>query len=195
MRQLFFVLTIAFAMFAGNGMLKLTQTQYNADTIPDQFASAFDPSEHRVSKLTSTGMQDLFVIERPWLPNPNAPAGLDAGLSNISAVPTGEYILFERDSPSKGLQWHFFNPQLAVYLDKSDCPDINPETGDPESSRFSTMYHLANFVRNVEGCGGPGLRLHNFGGTDGLGVASSADGIIILKAHLSGSKIAQLTIV
>jgi hypothetical protein len=133
------------------------------------------------------GRKTLFTVERPFLPNTSAPDGVGGGVPFESSVPTGEYDLVLRNSPSKGRQWHFYNPALHVYLEQDDR--------EHEWERFSTMFHVANHVKNVVGCCGPGMILHNFGGTNGLGVGQSGNALKYLKSYLEGESAARLRIV
>lgn len=155
---------------------------------------AFDPERHRISELKSEGMVTLYTIERPFISNA-MPGKIDSGVPYVSSVPCGIYLLHMRDSPKHGQRWHYFNPQLGVYLDLEDCPDIDESTGRPIRSRFSTMFHSANHVAQVQGCTGAGKRLANFGSAKGLGVGSSRDATAILEDHLDGDTIAQLTVI
>jgi hypothetical protein len=173
----------------------LTLQTFTRETIPAKFAKHYDTTQKRVGKLVlgDTG-STLYTIERPFISNPQAPDGFDAGMPYISSVPLGEYELVLRKSPSKGLQWHFFNPELGVMLEKSDCTDLDND-GNPTWQRFSTMFHIANFASNVHGCGGPGKRLHVFPSPHGLGVASSAVALKQLKEILDdGSQSHRLVI-
>ena len=128
----------------------------------------------------------LYTIERPWIPNRVAPDGVGGGIPFESAVALGDYDLVLRASPSKGEQWHFYNPELHVYLEEDDR--------DHEWERYSTMFHVSNHVRNVVGCIGPGSVLYDFGGDDGLGVGSSGDALKHLKRYLDGETKATLRI-
>lgn len=163
-----------------------------AETIPPQFAEYYNPDEKRVGRLV-LGDVTLFTIERPFVANPAAPEGFDPGVPFISAVPLGEYELVLRDSPAKGQQWHFHNPDLGVMLDKSDCTDVD-EDGNPTWQRYSTMFHIGNFVTSVVGCAGVGMRLHQFAEPHGLGVAASGLGIYQLKEKLDPKKTHRLVI-
>lgn len=129
----------------------------------------------------------IFTVEKPWLPNTAAPDQVGAGIPFKSAVPIGNYDLIMRDSPSKGEHWHFYNPELGVFLEQTDCTE--------EWHRYSTMFHVGNFVRNVVGCAAPGLALRDWGGSDGLGVSSSARALQLLEGYLAGEERAQLRII
>ena len=138
--------------------------------------------------------QQLYTIERPFISNPDAPEGFDPGVPFKSSVPLGEYDLVLRKSPSRGLRWHFYNPDLGVQLEKADCTDLDDD-GEPIWQRYSTMFHVANYVSNVVGCSGVGRRFHKFPDPNGLGVASSANATYALHAFLEGSDKHKLRII
>ncbi len=142
--------------------------------------------EDRTLGQLQVGDKTLCTIEKPWVRNPEAPDGYGAGMRNVSCVPEGEYELVLRDSPSKGEQWHFVNQDLGVFLEWSE--NLEPW------HRFSCMFHIANYVRQVEGCSGVGMRVFDFGAREGFGVASSAMGMHVLKEYLQGETRARLTI-
>ena len=137
------------------------------------------------SDLQRMGTMDcdgiLYTVEKPWLPNLMAPDEVGAGVPFKSCVPLGEYILVERDSPSKGMWWHFYNPDLGVFLDYEDCSE--------PWHRYSTMFHVANFVDDVVGCAGVGKRIHSFPRPGGrpkqIGVQSSAVGIAQFQQYMA----------
>lgn len=123
------------------------------------------------------GEHQLYTIERPWIPNQDAPDGIGAGVPFDSSVPFGIYDLVLRDSPKHGLQWHLVNPELGVFLEANDR--------DEGWQRYSCMLHMANFVDQVSGCIGPGRKAHNFGADKGWGVSSSALALKLIKEHLA----------
>lgn len=130
----------------------------------------------------------IFTIEKPWVPNPDAPDGIGGGVPFESCVPKGEYELVHRYSPSKqGNRWHFHNPDLHVYLGQSDM--------EHDWERYGCMIHIASMVQNVVGDIGPGLRMHDFGEQGGLGVASSAVAMDVISNYLLGETTARLRIV
>lgn len=168
----------------------------DADSISPQFKDHYDITQKRISRLVLDSENkhvELFTIGLPFISNPDAPEGFDPGKPFVSSVCVGEYKMVQRQSPSKGLQWHFYNPDLGVYLEKSDCTDLDEE-GQPIWQRYSTMFHIGNHVRNVLGCEAPGRRLHQFPDPDGLGVSSSAVALNLIKEHLKGANTHKLVI-
>ena len=145
----------------------------------------YNTAEKRLSVMVIS-RQTIYTIERPWLPNQAAQDGIGVGVPFESSVPLGEYDLVLRQSPSKGLQWHFYNPDIGLYLTQAECSE--------PWHRYSTMFHVANYVRDVVGCAGPGYGLHDFGGSNGLGVSRSGDALKMLKAYLEGEERAKLVI-
>lgn len=174
-------LLVAFSTYAGDTMLKTITIH----TLTGEEAN-YDESKRRVGFMVIR-RQTLYTIEKPWLPNPEAPDKVGGGIPYKSAVPLGDYVLVLRDSPKKGMQWHFYNPDLNVFLEEADMQH--------DWQRFSTMFHIANYVKNVVGCVGPGTRLYDFGGTKGFGVSSSATALGILKSYLEGEHEAKLRII
>lgn len=183
--------------FLSNGFLaRLQSLKYklgrSMKTITIQTMSgedpAYDVTEKRIGKIEAEGLPfPLYTIEKPFIPNPDAPDQIGGGVPYKSAVPLGEYDLVLRDSPRHGEQWHFVNPDLHVYLEKDDREE--------DWERFSTMFHVANTASNVVGCIGVGAHVHDFGAVHGLGVSSSALGIHTLKEYLKGETKAKLIIV
>lgn len=154
------------ALGASNMDLKLST--FTPDTIADEFKAAYNVEERRLGELVlgDTGIK-LATVEKPFLANPRAPGMIDPGIPYESAVPAGEYDVVLRYSPTReGKYWHFHNEDLGVFLEKSDTTE--------DWHRFSTMFHIGNYVSSVVGCVAVGRRIHDFGGDHGLGVASSA---------------------
>ena len=162
--------------------------------LPDIPVEQFD---NRTLGIMQVGYQPLNVIERAWVPLPGS--GLMAtedirvlypwSTPFISCVPVGEYEMVLRESPSKGKRWHFFNPDKGIYLEKEDRPD---QVGDKHPiTRYSCMFHPANFWYDIEGCAGMGMGLTNFGSErpplkqqKGWGVTSSRNATSILETYL-----------
>lgn len=160
--------------------MDLKLSTFTPDTISEEFQTAYNVEERRLGELVlgDTGIT-LYTIEKPFLANPRAPGVVDPGIPYQSSVSYGTYDVVLRDSPTKGKQWHFYNEELGVFLDKADTSE--------EWHRFSTMFHLANYVTDVVGCAGVGTRIYNFGGSHGLGVASSGKAMNQLHEALAGS--------
>jgi hypothetical protein len=161
---------------------------FTPDTIAEQFQDAYDVEERRMGELVlgDTGVV-LYTVERPFLANPRAPGVIDPGIPYESSVPLGEYELVLRDSPGRGGErWHFVNEDLGVYLEKEDTSE--------DWHRFSCMFHVGNYVTSVVGCAGVGMRLHDFKGDKGLGVAASRVAHSELMRVLSGANKHRLVI-
>lgn len=149
---------------------------------PDQFRD-------RTLSIMQVGYTPLNVIERAWIgvqhPRPDEGHKLWSKPFQ-SCVPLGEYELVLRDSPAHGKRWHFVNEERGIYLEKSDCPDLDDE-GEPVNTRYSCMFHPANYWRDVVGCAGMGMALVNFGmygSQKGWGVSSSRAATAILEQYL-----------
>lgn len=98
----------------------------------------------------------LATLERPWIPDPDSATGL-AGEPLVSCVPDGEYILRPHVSEKYGADRFVYaleNKDLGVYY-----------TGAiPEGQKYgrtAVLIHVANYVRQLEGCIGVGLH-HNY---------------------------------
>lgn len=145
----------------------------------------YDESTRRLGNLI-VGNDTLCTVEKPFVPCLEAPDSIGGGKPFESSVPLGEYDLVLRESPSKGWQWHFVNPDLHVFLEADDR--------EHDWQRYSTMIHTGNYVRSVVGCIAPGRRIINFGDPDGFGVQSSAVAMRIIKDYLHGESEAKLFI-
>ncbi|KKL54732.1 hypothetical protein LCGC14_2262470 [marine sediment metagenome] len=160
--------------------------------------------QDRTFGIMQVGYTPCNFIERAWIPlaSPDEDKRLWSK-QRVSCVPTGEYDLIQRKSPSKGLRWHLVNEDLGIYLEKSDCPDMTTSglsDGSPLFTRFSCMFHPANWWYNLLGCIGSGLSLADFGlaphdkGERGWGVTSSRATTAILESYLDESLTARLII-
>lgn len=135
----------------------------------------FEPGSRRICELFC-GDHTLYTIERPWIPNTDAPDGLGAGKPHYSCVPYGIYDLVLRKSPQFGEQYHLVNPELGVFL--------NPEDREHDWQRYWCMLHPANFWYSVQGCIGPGKAMLDFGAESGWGVTGSVSALAIINDHL-----------
>lgn len=123
----------------------------------------------------------LNTIEQPWVPNPN---GAKGGKPFHSCIPDGIYRLLPWKRPSGALVWLMFNPELGVHKLPSD------HTFGYE--RDLCLWHVANFVTDIQGCVGPGrgrviMRNRKTGNYE-LSVASSSAAMRILEQHLGRSE-------
>lgn len=172
------------ALGVSNMDLKLST--FTPDTISEEFQTAYNVEERRLGELVlgDTGIS-LATVERPFLANPRAPGVIDPGIPFESAVPVGEYHVVLRESPRHGEQWHFYNEDLGVYLTRADTSQ--------DWHRYSTMFHIGNFVSSVVGCVAVGTDIYDFG-EKGLGVSSSALAMNLLHESLAGSDYHRLVI-
>ncbi len=98
--------------------------------------------------LTISGTDvKLATIEQPWVPNPNGEKG---GKPFQSCVPDGMYKLLPWKRPSGAEVYLMLNPDLGVHKLPADH-----EAGN---GRDLCLIHLANFVTDIAGCVGPGLK-------------------------------------
>ena len=118
---------------------------------------------------------NLATIERPWVPV-DAPGGKPFE----SCIPDGEYLLNPWVRPDDSEVYILFNSDLGVYQEEDDMPD--------GVGRFLVLMHIANFVRNVVGCVGPGTRRaimrDKKTGTYERAVSSSGEAMRILRKVL-----------
>lgn len=101
------------------------------------------------------GDQKFQTIERPWMPNL---AGGLSGAPFLSCVSPGLYKLERFVRPSGEKVFILSNPQLDVYQRPADIPK-----GREAASRYLVLIHTANYVENVVGCIGPGLKRYHDG--------------------------------
>lgn len=85
----------------------------------------------------------LATIERPWI------EGYPGGKPYESCVPAGTYDLRLHARSSGAVVVALVNEDLGVYYLEKDMP--------AEGGRFLILMHIANWVKNVVGCIGPGL--------------------------------------
>ena len=134
---------------------------------------SYAPSENE--GVLSLPAHDLATIERPWVPH-DSPGGKPFQ----SCVPDGEYRLDPWTRPNRGEVYILSNPDLGVYRLEEDRP-----RGE---GRYLVLIHIANFVRNVVGCIGPGtqraIMKDKKTGTYERAVASSGEAMKILRANL-----------
>jgi hypothetical protein len=129
---------------------------------------------------------DLATIERPWVPV-NAPGGKPFA----SCVPDGKYQLDPWIRGSDGSEVYILsNPELGVYKLEEDMPN--------GVGRFLILLHIANYVRNVVGCIGPGIARailrDKKTGTYERAVSSSGEAMRILRRYLGREETHTLTI-
>ena len=84
------------------------------------------------------GDLQCVTVERPWLSNKPFE----------SCIPPGIYELHEHESPKHGQCYALKNHDLGVGINEED------------SIRWGCLIHIANWPSQVEGCIGPGKKLH-----------------------------------
>ena len=138
--------------------------------------------------VLSSPSHDLATIERPWVP-----VDTPGGKPFASCVPDGEYLLAPWMRPEEHRDREVYilsNPDLGVYPEEKDMPD--------GIGRFLVLFHIANYVRNVVGCIGPGTRRaimkDKKTGTYERAVASSGEAMRILRRVLGREETHSLII-
>ena len=132
----------------------------------------FQYSETETMGLLILPTVTLFTIERPWVPV-KAHKG---GLPFSSCVPDGLYELISFSSDKYPETWVLQSKIMSVYAYRGDVP----ETG----GRYTCVFHVGNFVRDVEGCISPGLSRVIMSGQNA--VASSRDAMKLLRDAING---------
>jgi hypothetical protein len=90
----------------------------------------------------------IVTIERPWLPEPGYPAGK----SMISCIPKGEYeIKKEYSTKYKKNMYYLENKELGVFAKQSPSNE--------KWHRTNCMFHVANWVGEINGCIAAGTRI------------------------------------
>lgn len=112
-------------------------------------------SSFTLGSLSADGLE-LVTLERPWIADPDSPAGL-AGQPFVSCVPDGEYVLRPHVSEKYGTDRFVYsleNKALGVYYTDAIPPG-------QKYGREAVLIHPANYVRQLEGCIAVGLH-HNY---------------------------------
>lgn len=95
-------------------------------------------------KLTLPDGQILYTLELPWISDPASPGGAHSS----SCVPKGMYQLVLHDTIKHPRSFALVNPDLGVIHE--------PNTAYPQA-RVACLIHVANFLRDLEGCIGVGM--------------------------------------
>ena len=98
----------------------------------------FPSTKHGVFGFATIGGEQFYSIERPWLNNE----------PSISCVPRGTYTLEQHDSRAHPDTYALVNEDLGVYHYPA-----------PGSKRTVILIHVANTIRDIEGCIGLGMDL------------------------------------
>lgn len=121
-----------------------------------------------LGKVYFKGEFECCTVERPWVSNKPFK----------SCTPPGIYELHEHKSPKHGQCYALKNHDLGVGINKGD------------SVRWGCLIHVANWPKQVEGCIGPGKKLHS----KKWGVASSRDATADLFRLIRINKITHIEI-
>ena len=111
----------------------------------------------------------LATVGQPWTKNPN---GAKGGLPFYSCVPDGMYQLLPWTSPTKGLVYLMYNPELGVHK--------LPEHHKEDYERDLCLFHVGNYPHDVQGCFAIGLKR----ATKWHGVVSSRKAMALLNEKL-----------
>ena len=113
----------------------------------------------------------LYTIERPWV-SVKAHKG---GKPFHSCVPDGLYELLPFSSDKYPETWVLQSKIMSVYAYRGDVP----KTG----GRYTCVFHVGNYARDIEGCVAPGLSRVIMSGQNA--VASSRDAMGLLRAKIN----------
>jgi hypothetical protein len=128
---------------------------------------------------------NLATIERPWVLHDDV-----GGKPFESCIPDGEYRIDPWTRPNRGEVYILSNPDLGVYRLEEDRPR--------GVGRYLVLIHVANYVRNVVGCVGPGtqrvIMRDKKTGTYERAVSSSGEAMKILRSVLGREETHSLII-
>lgn len=113
--------------------------------------------ERTLGNLVVNGVT-FATIERPWIPHPNGPGGLN----KKSCVPPGTYAVRPHHSADFPNTYAITNPVLGVWYQPGDIP------AGQNWGRCAILMHSAGFVRHVIGCIGIGKKHFESNGEDGI---------------------------
>ena len=120
-----------------------------------------------IGEMYYRGELVCYTVERPWLDNKKS----------VSCIPAGTYRLLAYSS--KGHPNSFIMENTALNV------------GRINTHRTYCLIHPANFPHEVEGCIGPGLKLH----PTNWGVSQSRKAMDKLRNLITTNNITQLEIV
>ncbi len=136
-------------------------------------------ADHTEGFLSWNG-EVLCTIERPWIEDP---AGKLGGKPNESCVPAGTYKLVPYTRSRDGKQVvALVNESLGVYFTKADMDAAG------KGGRFKILIHIANWVKDIIGCIGPGIYKADTSLSSGRMVAKSTDAMKQVMAFINGDE-------
>jgi hypothetical protein len=117
----------------------------------------------------------VCTIERPWIEDGNP-----GGKANESCVPAGVYSLRPHTRGDGKKVVALVNSDLGVYYLEDDM------LMEGKGGRFLILIHIANWVKDIIGCVGPGLWKTD--STQGRMVKSSAKAMKKIMDYISGDE-------
>jgi Family of unknown function (DUF5675) len=132
-------------------------------------------ADHTEGFLSWAG-EVVCTIERPWIEDPDGNLG---GKPNESCVPAGVYELrpYTRSRDGKHVV-ALVNEKLGVYFSKADMLAAG------KGGRFKILIHIANWVKDIIGCIGPGIYKADTSLSSGRMVAKSTDAMKLIMAYV-----------
>lgn len=151
----------------------------------DLLQERFSYADTETESVLTVNAFDLAGIERPWVPH-DTPGGKPFA----SCIPDGEYTLEPWTRPNGQEVYILSNPDLGVYKEEADRPN--------DVGRYLILWHIANFVTDIVGCTGPGMRRalmkNKKTGQIERAVSSSGEAMRIITAQLGRVETHRLTI-
>lgn len=105
----------------------------------------WNPSNNCTLGTIHVGDFHCHTIERPWIPDDNCLGGRPFE----SCVPDGTYTLLPFTRPNGDEVYQLVNEALGVYRFQEDIPE-------GVVARYLILIHMANWVKDIVGCIGPG---------------------------------------
>lgn len=153
----------------------------------DLLQERFSYADTETESVLSVANFNLATIERPWIA-----ANDPGGKPFQSCIPDGVYSLepWIRANERKDEVYILVNEELGVYRLEEDMPN--------GVGRYLILWHIANFVTDVVGCAGPGMRRalmkNKKTGQIERSVSSSGEAMRIITTQLGRVETHRLTI-
>jgi len=153
----------------------------------DLLQERFSYADTETESVISVAAFELAGIERPWVPH-DTPGGKPFA----SCIPDGVYSLepWIRANKRKDEVYILVNEELGVYRLEEDMPN--------GEGRYLILWHIANYVTDIVGCTGPGMRRalmkNRKTGQVERAVSSSGEAMRIITAQLGREETHRLTI-